>query len=305
MRHVSILLTAAALAVACDTAEPTDTAQPSEAQQIEDEGDADAPEELAAREHRGHHGKRMHGNPAEHLCARLGCSDEQRTSIEALFERPKGERPDDSAAKKALADAFRSDKFSEADLEAFASAAHGGRGGKAKHVETLAALHGILTPEQRAKMADEIAQRGGFGKDRGPRGDKGGKFADHDKSGKFVEHKVDKLCAAVECSDDQRKKIAAIVGQAKAERPEPQSDAHRQILADAMRSETFDAAAVQKQLEAEGGAAGGRHAARHESLVAIHDVLTPEQRNRVADRIEAEGPGALLGGHGKHRRGRK
>jgi Spy/CpxP family protein refolding chaperone len=146
-----------------------------------------------------------------------------------------------------------------------------------------------------------MGKRGFPGK--GPEG-KRGKFGDA-KGAKFVEHKVGKLCAEIECSDDQRKKITAIVGQAKADRPDADMPERERVLADAMRAETFDGAAVSKQLEANEAAHEARHGAKHDAAVAIHGVLTPDQRDVIADRIEDEGPGALLGHHGKHRRGPK
>ena len=63
-----------------------------------------------------------------------------------------------------------------------------------------------------------------------------------------------------------------------------------------MRAETFDSAAVKKQLEA----GNTRHAERGEMVVAIHGVLTAAQRDKVAGEIESEGPGALIGHRGKH-----
>ena len=53
--------------------------------------------------------------------------------------------------------------------------------------------------------------------------------------------------------------------------------------------------------------ASKRFASRDQTLVAIHGVLDPSQRERLATKIEEHGPRALLGkrGHkrGKHRPG--
>ena len=293
MRRVSILFAAVALTAACDSAEPSDTAQPSEAQEQQDDADDDEDADALAREHGGRHGKGRHGPPGDQLCDTVGCTDEQRAEIDALFERERdGERPDDSAANEALAKAFRSDKFSAADLEAYKAATRGKHDRLDEHVEKMAALHGILTAEQRTALADDIAENGfmrhGKGRHEGKRDKKG-------DGSKFVEHKVEKLCEPLSCTDDQVKKLTAIVSQAKAERPEKDEGAH-EALADAMRAETFDSAAVKKQLEA----SKARHAERGEMVVAIHGVLTAEQRDEIADDIENEGPGALMGHRGRH-----
>jgi Spy/CpxP family protein refolding chaperone len=292
MRRVSILFAAMALTAACDSAEPSDTAQPSEAQEQQD----DADDEELAQERGDRHGKGRHGDPGDQLCETVGCTDQQRAEIDALFEREHDrERPDDSAANQALAKAFRSDAFSPADLEAYKTATRGKDDRIDEHVEKMEALHGILTAEQRVAFADEIAENG-FMRHGGGKGRHDGKFDKKADGSKFVAHKVEKLCEPLACTDDQVTKLTAIVSQAKAERPEKDEGAHHKALADAMRAETFDSAAVKKQLEA----GKARHAERGEMVVAIHTVLTAAQRDKVADQIETEGPGALIGHRGKH-----
>jgi Spy/CpxP family protein refolding chaperone len=300
MRTTSILFVALALG-ACDSAEPTTNPQPDEIASADDDEESEAAPDALARGHHGRHGKGWHGPPSDRLCEKLDCTDQQRTQIDALFERPdRRERPDDSAARQALAAAFRGDAMSTADVEAYVNATRPATDRAAEHVEKLAALHGILTAEQRATLADEIEEHGFFG---GGRGGRHGKWADKKGDGagaaKHIERKVEKLCEPLACSDDQEQKIAAIVGQAKADRPEVDRDAHHAAVAAAMRAESFDTAAVKKELEAGKAKHDERHAARAEVAVAIHDVLTAEQRAKVADRIAEHGPEALLG-HGKH-----
>ncbi len=109
------------------------------------------------------------GKRIERLCSKVECTDEQRTILLAqaaeLHPAPKGDREarkaERKAANAALATAFRGDSFSAADLEGF------GADAKAKHEAKrgaksamLIALQEVLTDEQRAVVADMIAERG-------------------------------------------------------------------------------------------------------------------------------------------------
>ena len=291
MIRAKVLFTALTLCAACDNGEPTTTAQPDEVAESEPE-DGD---EIDGFRGRHHHGPRHKGDLAERLCEKLDCSDDQYQQVVELFdgERPRGERPDHSAANKTLADAFRGDAFSETDVEAYTSAVRPSGDRKAKEAGKMEKLHAILTPEQRGILADKIEERGFFG--HRPKGKRG------DKDGRGAEHRVDRMCERLSCTDDQKNDLTAIVKDAKGDPPEASGDV-RKTMADAMRAETFDRAAVEKALEKGKARHTEREEARADALVAIHGVLDAKQRGQVADRMEEHGAGALMGGHGKHRR---
>jgi Spy/CpxP family protein refolding chaperone len=119
---------------------------------------------------------------------------------------------------------------------------------------------------------------------------------------------LDRLCDELECSDDQRAAIGQLVVAAKRDHEGPDADARaamHEALATAFRSDTFDASALPQPSD-------DHHAARRTEmatlLVGIHAILTTEQRDALADKVESgEGPLALLGHgkpHGKHGKGK-
>ncbi len=136
---------------------------------------------------------------------------------------------------------------------------------------------------------------------------------DHDREGHFDHGKkmVDHLCGEIECSDDQRESIAELLAANKPERgPEGEGrEDFQRALADAFRAETFDLAALPKPDDQEAHEAHRTQMAT--TIVGLHDLLTAEQRELIAAKIEAGGPMGLLGhgpgmrGHGKRGEGER
>ncbi len=319
-------------AVACDSAEESVEDRAAEA--------TDAPDQVGAK--RGHHGK---FNPTEKLCAEIECSDAQAAQIDELFasrhdSRGGPDKADHEARKaaradahKAIADAFRADEFDLSVLERVASPnpEHDGGDREAKMIELATELHAILTPVQRAKLADKIQEgglmmffgghhgmRGHHGK--GPRGTKD--FAGEGNEGKtegdlaaHLAPRVEGFCEPISCTDEQKAQLTATFQglheahhEARAEREADKPDFTP--LADAFRADTLDEAKLRTVL-AEGKANKKERKAEHRKefggvIAEIHDILTPEQRAILADKIEADGLHSIMGGHGRgHHKGKR
>lgn len=116
------------------------------------------------------------------MCERLACSDAQKAELKQIREMVKSKVAAEKAAirdlKRQIAAEYRKDRLDEArlkdlyrQLDARKSTIEGHR--RAARAE----IHGILTPEQRAKFADRQErggkQRGGKGRVRG-KGKRGG-----------------------------------------------------------------------------------------------------------------------------------
>lgn len=111
---------------------------------------------------------------------------------------------------------------------------------------------------------------------------------------------VDKLCALVSCSDEQRAEIAALVpAKQKPERDHAKRDAANAALASAFKSDSFSAAALADYRTATHDG-DKRPKPTAQMIVGIHGVLEASQRDTLADMLEARGPGALFGKGGKH-----
>ncbi|MCA9655126.1 MAG: Spy/CpxP family protein refolding chaperone [Myxococcales bacterium] len=263
--------------------------------------------------HRGPHGRR--GDPVGRLCEELGCSDAQREQLATLLGdlRPDHERPpkdERRAAKEALAQAFASDSLSAADLAAYRQAERPADDSRAeKIVATTTGVHAILDAQQRGQLAERIEQRGlpmegRRGKLGGPGGPGGpGRGAKHDPG-----HRVDQLCDAITCTDEQR----TTLGERLAERQPPARDgleAARGALATAFRADALEASAVQAYLDAAAEVEREHLEGRDALVLELHGLLDATQRATLAERIEQRGLRGLWGdeGHGgkRGRKGRK
>jgi len=300
MTRTTALLFAALAITSCDNA--SEDAEPRTASlELDDADDADdaddveaapTPERTFGRE-RGHHGKRGHEgrhDPSGQICEVVSCSEAQLEQVKAAFASPerrehgeRHERPDMSAANAALAQAFAGDGFSEADLKTWAARlperpdhADGGE----RHLQTMSELHTILDAAQRKTLAETITVGEMFGK---PRCNHEG--SDHRT--RMLEH----FCEPLACTDAQKTELTAVFDQ-RHDGPD------REALAAAFVADTFDADAVAGLMER-------RPEHVNATLVAVHGVLTAEQRATLAERIAERGPWALLGKGGKHgKRGR-
>jgi Spy/CpxP family protein refolding chaperone len=280
--------------LACDTGDETVEAR-----------SADEPAQVAIEAHHDHHGPphgRDHGNRMlEHLCGEIECSDEQREAIGDLLADAKSHGsdngPDGDARHQALADAFRGETFDAAALPQPSEGMHEAH--RTEMATMIVGVHALLTPEQRETIADKIEAG-----DRMPLLGRHGKHhGDHEfDPAKHAEHKVERLCELVTCTEAQVEQLATIFTDALAELPprEPPKvdEAMKSKVAAAFRTETLALADVEALLDA-ARPAKPRPEMR-ELLVAVHAVLTPEQRGVLADKIAEHGPHALVGGKGKH-----
>lgn len=255
----------------------------------------------AAKKQGGPRAGRPHGGPDFLVFAALheeiGLSTEQRATIQALVEknRPKeGARrgPDvqpDKAKITELATAIRSGNVDATKLRN-----DRGDATMQQHVAAsaanLATLHDTLTKEQRAKLVDAViakhAQRGdgpakgGPGGERGPRGEHGAMGP----GGHMLE--------GIDVTDAQKAEIEAKL---LANRPAPPSEANRTAMKASMdaklqtfKADAFDANAfVQPPTNMPKGHADGMA----KQLQVIVSVLTPAQREKLAQKIE-QGPPA-------------
>ena len=327
------LLFASALmfAAACDTEETPDPAE--RAAETVGNSDLDAPADGARR----HHERR---DPAERLCGKIECSDEQAGAISELFANAHGKHgkhgdkaefdheahaAQREAKHAALAEAFRAESFDADVLAELHGEGHEDReAAMAEHLDRGAALmvdlHALLTPEQRELLATEIEARGPgslFGH-HGKRGKHHGKRGHHGEGGKHhgeghakgdgvhdpSEHlarRVDHFCEAITCSEEQVAQLSATF--------EGVHEVHREArekgpdfgqLAAAFRGETLDVELVRAELRASKGRDHGQSFG--EFAAEVHAILTPEQRGIVADEI-AEGGLHSLMGKGRHGKG--
>ncbi len=130
----------------------------------------------------------------DRLCSKVECTDEQRSALLAkateLHPKPSKEdrearKAERSRAHTTLATAFRGESFSAADLEALSAEREAKREAKGQAKgQMLLALQEVLTGEQRALVADMLAERGV----RGVLGGKHGKHGKRDKHGKSDKH---------------------------------------------------------------------------------------------------------------------
>ncbi len=132
----------------------------------------------------GHGGGDRGARVAARLCAEIACTEAQQARIAALMQ-PRPEPAEVAQTDRdALAEAFRSDALSEADVTAYLEALTKARAAQHERQATrVVELHGALTPEQRGKLAERVAVEGprGFGLRVG--GEHQGKKGGHGKKG--------------------------------------------------------------------------------------------------------------------------
>lgn len=308
-------------ATACDS-----TDEPVEERAVETP-EAEPGEVGAKRDHHGKHGKH---NPTEKLCAELECSDAQAAQIDELFaKRHEGRDQDAHEARKAaraemhkaIADAFRADEFDVAMLARVAPEPEHDGDREAKMIGFATELLAILTPAQRATLADKIEAGHPMLFHHGKRGKHGGKWGKHGEKHEGdhedrLAHKVDRFCEPISCTVEQKTQLTASFEAAHEAKREARAEADKpnfKPLADAVRAGTLDEGKLRAALAESGVDRHERKADRLQDMGAmlaeVHDILTPEQRAIVADKIEADGLHALMGkGHhgkkkGKHKRG--
>ncbi|NVB36695.1 hypothetical protein G6O69_02550 [Pseudenhygromyxa sp. WMMC2535] len=285
-------------------------------------------------------GKRPRPEPGDFLCKDLECSDEQAAQISALFaerhearklaHESKSESREAFKAARAekdatLAAAFRAESFDASVLEDIRP-----KMDRSAHVdeavEFASELHAILTPAQRATLADRIQEggpmffaggpRGGKHGMKGPKGPRGKKSSDSEDSEsserpappagdrvppsseeRLARH-VESFCEPIECTDAQSTALAAAfqgAHEARRDMPKPDfSSVATAFRADSLDSSELRAAmlAAKPEVESSGSSFG-------EVIAEVHDILTAEQREVLAERIESDGLHGLMGKGGR------
>ncbi len=132
----------------------------------------------------GHKMRKHGGFGIGRMCKVAECSDEQREQLKGLFadKGSKGDwqqaKADKQAAHKTFADAFRGDSFGQQDLDNLHGLHTDMMDEHLKRMDAMAVqVHGLLTPEQRGKVAEKIREHG-------PHALMGGKRGKHGKHGK-------------------------------------------------------------------------------------------------------------------------
>jgi Spy/CpxP family protein refolding chaperone len=301
-RSMFPILGVVAVLAGCSGSESTNTGQGSSA--ISATTTSEKPEEGRPHAGRGH--GPGHGGPDFLVFAALhensiNLSAEQRTTIEGLIGKreggPRGEgkpegRPAPDKAKTAeLAAAIRSGKIDAAKLQPNRDGAKVGNDHQAKSAEKLATLHKTLTKEQRATLVDAIVAKmakHGEGKPEGrPEGMREGRG--HGEGGPMGH-----LTEGLDLTQAQKDQIKAKLD---ADRPAPPSEADRTAMKAAMdaklqtfKADNFDANAFVAP-PANAAKLGGPSDHMAKELNAVVSVLTAEQREKLAQKIE-QGPPA-------------
>jgi len=278
----------------------------------------------------GRHGMRggRHGwgHGPDHLLRaalkELDLSDAQKTAIKGAIDglhEGRGDHPKkDPAVFAALAEGVRAGSIDKAAIEAkIGKQADGIEEHRARLASALSTLHATLTKEQRralvdamaAKMEEKGARKGNVegqkGDDdddhegRGFKGDRGGWGGKGMKGGPLGH-----MLSDLDLTAEQQAQIDKV-----ANRPSEADRADKKEAFEAMRAErkakleTFAADSFDAKAFLAGDAKKGMGPQAHldrmvTSLAAIVPVLTPAQRNELADKLE-KGP------MGKHERGEK
>ncbi len=113
-------------------------------------------------------------------------------------------------------------------------------------------------------------------------------FMKPDRIAQIIDWKLNDFMDEIDATADQREKVMAevdaLIGEAKAMHSDMQ-DPHR-VLLEQWKSDSPDMSIIQKHLD-EGAAMKKAFAGKiAEALLEIHDILTPEQRDKVASHIE-------------------
>lgn len=230
----------------------------------------------------GRHGGPGRGGPFALFGGALHSADLSEAQKQAIADlmkgmRPKGSREAHAENAAALASAIRDNKVDSEKLR---------RGGpsapEAMHEKLLTALdklHGTLTKEQRAALADELALRVEDGPDEPPPAREGKGPLEH-------------MLAELEVSDAQTKLIKSALAKADLNPPEPPTKGQiaehkaREIrLFEAFARDDFKAAGA---LEAP---PKRKHPDPLDVLEVVVPLLSVDQRDKLADRIESGPPG--------------
>ncbi len=233
-------------------------------------------------------------------------SESQKVEFKKLADELASEMTTKHAARKtalqAFATAFKNSTLSEADLDNIAPHFFS-KDRQAFMQSTLIQAHRILTPEQRAKIADRLEARYNDMKHkRELRKNK------KEMRGGFMFKKLTRDLDLTDAQKTSLLQIAETVQSKISATDEPTRHARMQAFISEFRKDKMDEAVLNQgaaQLEA-------KHAevrsAMKEAIRAVHAMLTPEQRAKVSEKLlrMAERQGMFESKfHGKERRWRK
>ena len=109
----------------------------------------------------------------------------------------------------------------------------------------------------------------------------------------FMEFRMNKMLDRVDATDEQKQKIKAIFEKTrdtlKAERKEAKAGDNRQKMIDILKAPTIDAAAVETLRADRTARMEARSKAMTAAIVEAANVLTPEQRVKLADEMQHHG----------------
>ena len=228
-------------------------------------------------------------------------TDEERARVDALLapteedgaEHDRGfDRVQMRVRHEALVEAVRSGN--EADLERATTAMSPPRDRRDRFVSVLNQLHATLSPEQRHALVVAIRSQ------REEHGDSERSHRRHGEGRSRGEgHGPDRLLEDLRLTDEQRARFdAARARTGEAEGPQGRGArhegrrAHFEAMLAAFEQDDFDAARVLP-----GGEHGGPMARHAQDLRVLVPILTPEQREALADRMEARFERGPRGGH--------
>lgn len=297
-RMMSLPVFALAASLMACTAEQSTTAKPDTASTAQQAAQGDGPEggpEGRGHGPRGHHGPGGPGGPEllihASLRAPIDLTAAQRTTIEGLLKRPDGP-PDHAApppfdAKKAqdLAAAIRA-----GDVSALPKPPPPDQAKMQAHLAESAAkmktLHDTLGADQRAKLVADIESHAPKAGEKP--GDKGGKPGPELRGGPHGPHGPhggpDMFAHDLNLTDAQKEQLEA---KFEANHPKPDLEAMRAEMKtklESFKADSFDATAfvtppAHLQPKPDGN-----------PLADLVSVLTPEQREILAKKIEAGPP---------------
>jgi len=219
----------------------------------------------------------------------LNLSDAQKAQFKALFEAARaqhqnqGQKPDFKALHDTLKSAFLADKFDAAGLKAKLAQNLPQPGSHAPEMAAnIVKAWGILTPEQQSKVVshlDEMDQKMQQWKQNhanGPEGEHGP-----------AEH-LQKLTEALKLSPDQQAKLKALWQGGQPDRQAMMQgfrQVKQQVLAE-LKSGHPSAAKIAAILAPMGQKGGQGMLAHIDKMAALHDILTPAQRQQMVTMME-------------------
>jgi len=253
---------------------------------------------------------RMHDGPDFLIHAALrepiNLTAQQRATIEALASKPNAAaaKPDFAAHAKELAAAVRSntvESLQAPKVDESAREAH-----RAAEAAKLSTLHDTLTAQQRTQLVDAITKRAAERTaNRGERVAKAGETGEHRAhvgKGRRFEGGAMHMLAGLDLTQAQKDAIKAKLEEGRPAAATPEQREAMKAQHEAMRAamqaklqsfkgDSFDAKAFVARAQLPGGMNIAKRAGNHRAneLAIITSVLTPAQREQLAQKIE-QGP---------------